>query len=79
MCCYVYMCLPSREYLHVYMYVNICACVPVCWNGQFAQGNMEGIKTNWGLQWAWGAIGRAAFWVLCWYDQLKKAAQGLRR
>lgn len=48
------------------MYVFMCAGM-----GSSSQGSMEGINTNLGLQWGWGALG--------WYDQPKKAVQGLRR
>lgn len=65
-------------YAHVCIHVYVLMCVGM---GSSAQGSVKGIAADLGLQWAWGAIGRSTYLpnALSWYDQPKKAAQGLGR
>lgn len=60
--------------------VHACVCAHVCWNGQFCSGQCERNSCRFGF-----AVGMGHYWkisllsALSWYDQPKKAAQGLGR
>lgn len=68
--------------MRVSAYAHVCihVYVHVCWNGQFCSGQCKRNSCRFGF-----AVGMGRYWkiylpnALSWYDQPKKAAQGLGR